>query len=129
LAKADVEDVFKRLGFSQKSSDDTFAVEPPLERLDIVIPEDLIEEVGRIIGYDKVPSTELPAGSTPLVNNNFAAAEKVREEFIGRGYSEVFNSVFVEKGERAVANKIDGDKPYLRDSLLSGLKAAYDKNA
>jgi phenylalanyl-tRNA synthetase beta chain len=126
---AQIEDVFNRLGFTYTKDRDTYTVEVPFERLDIVIPEDLVEEVGRIIGYDKVPAVEMekPAKS-PAINENFASAEKLREELVGRGYSEVFTSVFVEKGERAVANKIDGDKPYLRASLTAGLKDAYDRN-
>ncbi len=129
LSNTDVEDVFKRLTFSCTYSGNMFNVEPSFERLDIRILEDLVEEVGRIYGYDKVASVELPAVSAPtLVNVNFASAEKIREEFISRGYSEVVTSVFSEKGERAVTNKIDGDKPYLRDSLLPGLKAGFEKN-
>jgi phenylalanyl-tRNA synthetase beta subunit len=130
LSVQEVENVFKRIGFSYTCKDNVFTVEPPLERLDIQIPEDLVEEVGRIIGYDKVPSIEMPVPQVkPAVSANFASAEKVREEFVSRGYSEVFTSVFSEKGERAVANKVDGARPYLRATLLDGLKEAYEKNA
>jgi phenylalanyl-tRNA synthetase beta chain len=129
LQNSEVEDVFKRLGFSCANNGGTFTVEPPLERLDIAIAEDLIEEVGRISGYDKVPSQELPQAQVKLlININFASAEKVREELVSRGYSEVFTSVFAEKGERAVANKVDGAKPYLRASLEDGLKDAFARN-
>lgn len=130
LLSADVEDVFKRLGLIYQTKDTTYIVEVPFERLDLAIPEDLVEEVGRIYGYDKVPSVELPAPNVkPAISANYASAEKIREELVSRGYSEVFTSVFSEKGERAVANKIDGDKPYLRASLEAGLKDAYERNA
>jgi phenylalanyl-tRNA synthetase beta chain len=129
LKDAEVADAFTRLDlpFSQKG--DEFTVNVPFERLDLTIPEDLAEEVGRIVGYDKVPSTELPAFSgVPEVNANFYASEKTREDLISRGYSEVYTSVFVEKGERAVANKIGGEKPYLRATLLDGLKESLTRN-
>ncbi len=101
----------------------------PFERLDILIPEDLIEEFGRIIGYDKIPNTELPPlPNPPAINPNFYAAEKVREELISQGYSEVFTSVFADKGERIIANKVDGVRPYLRNNLTDGLAEALKRN-
>ncbi len=129
LTGADIADVFVRLGFAYKEQDGVFEVQVPFERLDIANPQDLVEEVGRIVGYDKVPATPLPPfDKKPEINPNFFAAEKAREELVGQGYSEVFTSVFTEQGERAVANKIGGDRPYLRSSLLPGLEDALKKN-
>ena len=125
-----VEDVFTRLGFTHTSAKGVFTVEVPFERLDLEIPEDLVEEVGRIIGYDKVSSTKLPdIKEKPEVNENFAWAEKTREELLDKGYSEVLTSVFADKGERAVANKVDGARPYLRTTLVDGLKDALERNS
>lgn len=129
LTGTDVADAFVRLGFAYKEQGGVFEVQPPLERLDIEIAEDLIEEVGRIVGYDKVPATPLPPPDTaPAINKNYYAAEKAREEYTLKGYSEVFTSVFSDKGERMVLNKVDGVRPYLRDSLLPGLSDALAKN-
>ena len=47
---------------------------------------------------------------------------------MSKGYSEVYTSVFRNKGEREVLNKIGGDKPFLRDNLALGLKEALEKN-
>ncbi|PIR83772.1 hypothetical protein COU18_03820 [Candidatus Kaiserbacteria bacterium CG10_big_fil_rev_8_21_14_0_10_51_14] len=125
----DVVDVWKRLDLTHVQEGETFTVTPPFERLDIAIPEDLVEEVGRIIGYDKVSPAELsPFQKHPEINKNFYAAEKVREEFVSKGYSEVLTSVFADKGERQVLNKVGGEKPYLRATLVDGLKEAYEKN-
>ena len=136
VTPADIADVFTRLGFAYKELFSAecgpasgWEVQPPLERLDILIAEDLTEEVGRIIGYDKIPSTSLPAFTkTPEVNPSFYAAEKIREELILQGYSEVYTSVFAEKGERTVLNKVDGIKPHLRSDLKTGLLDAWNKN-
>jgi phenylalanyl-tRNA synthetase beta chain len=126
---SDVEDIFKRLGFSYTVQGQVLTVEPPFERLDLKIPEDLVEEVGRIHGYENVAGVEMPAQKIkPEINANYASAEKLREELVSRGYSEVFTSVFSEKGERAVANKVDGDRPFLRSALEPGLKDAYERN-
>ncbi|HVY72488.1 MAG TPA: phenylalanine--tRNA ligase subunit beta [Candidatus Paceibacterota bacterium] len=129
LTGADVADVFQRLGFSYKEESGVFEVQPPFERLDLVIAEDLIEEVGRIIGYDKITATPLPPfPKKSEINAGFYAAEKAREELIAQGYSEVFTSVFAESGERTVLNKVDGVKPHLRSDLKTGLLDAWQKN-
>ena len=127
---ADVADVFKRLDFSFEHDGQNFTVTPPFERLDLVIPEDLVEEVARIVGYDKISGVELPLfPKKPEINENFYASEKVRTELTAKGYSEVFTSVFADDGERVIANKVDGVRPYLRANLVDGLKDALEKNA
>jgi phenylalanyl-tRNA synthetase beta chain len=131
LTGAEVANVFARLGFAYKEESGVFDVVAPFERLDLVIPEDLIEEVGRIIGYDKVPAVELPLDSArgkPEVNSNFYAAEHAREELMAQGYSEVYTSVFAEKGERQVLNKVGGEKPFLRANIIDGLHEALERN-
>jgi phenylalanyl-tRNA synthetase beta chain len=129
LTAADIADVFTRLGLPYKEEHGVFEVQPPMERLDLNIGEDLVEEVGRIIGYDKVESKQLPAPErAPEVNSNFYAAEHAREDLMQKGYSEVLTSVFADQGERVVLNKVDGVRPYLRNSLLPGLTEALAKN-
>ena len=129
LTGADVADVFMRLGFAYKEEGGMFDVIPPFERLDLRIPEDLVEEVGRIIGYDKVPAVQmLPFPAKPEINTNFYSAEHVREDLMSKCYSEVVTSVFADTGERAVLNKVDSVHPYLRSTLVNGLKEAQEKN-
>ena len=133
LTKRNIAEVFDRLGFVYTCDEATphrmFEVDVLFERLDLTIPEDLIEEIARIVGYDKIPAAPLPVfPKKPDVNANFYAAEKARENLIAKGYSEVFTSVFAEKGERAVANKVGGEKPYLRTTLVDGLREAHERN-
>ncbi|HVZ76293.1 MAG TPA: phenylalanine--tRNA ligase subunit beta [Candidatus Paceibacterota bacterium] len=129
LTGAEVSDVFQRLQFAYKEENDLFDVEVPFQRLDIVIAEDLVEEVGRIVGYDKVPAEPLPSmPKQPEVNLNFYTAEHVRKQLTDMGYSEVFTSVFADKGEVAVLNKVDSVRPYLRANLVDGLNDALKKN-
>ncbi|KKW38053.1 hypothetical protein A2852_01780 [Candidatus Adlerbacteria bacterium RIFCSPHIGHO2_01_FULL_54_23] len=129
LSEKEVSDAFARLGLK---SEGNFTVRVPFERLDLEIPEDLIEEVARIVGYDKIPALPLepdPSLGKPPVNPNFYAAEKTRDELMSQGYSEVYTSVFAERGERAVLNKVGGGKPYLRDGLIPGLRDALERNS
>src|SRR3989344_7781730 len=90
LTGADIADAFTRLGFAYKEEAGVFEVQVPFERLDISMPEDLIEEVARIVGYDKIPSTPLSKfDKQPEINKHFAAAENVREELVAKGYSDI----------------------------------------
>lgn len=129
LVSEDVKNVFTRLGFDATEAGGVFTVVPPFERLDLTIAEDLVEEVGRIVGYDAVPSVPLPVLTREVeVNKEFQTAEHVRKELTDAGYSEVVTSVFSEKGERAVLNKVDSVRPYMRANVTDGLNEALKKN-
>ncbi len=60
MSNEEVADVWTRLNFTYDLNNDVFTVHVPSRRLDITIVEDLIEEAGRIYGYDNIPTT-LPA--------------------------------------------------------------------
>ncbi|WLD92319.1 phenylalanine--tRNA ligase subunit beta [Alkalihalobacillus sp. AL-G] len=63
IATEEVQEIFQRLDFNYGIEEDSFQVEVPTRRPDITLEEDLIEEIGRIYGYDTIPTT-LPEGST-----------------------------------------------------------------
>ncbi len=106
-----------------------FRVTPPIERIDLTIPEDLIEEIGRLLGYEKISALELPpAEKSRGMHATYSISEAVRDKLILEGYSEVYTSVFSDKGDRAVLNKVDSLRPYLRSNLSDALKEAYTKN-
>src|SRR3989344_3116470 len=129
LQDTDIEGALTRLDLTHMQDGSRFAVNVPFERLDIALPEDLVEEVARIACYDKISAIELqPLSDDVLVNANFFAAEQAREKLTAEGYSEEFTSVFSEKGERVVVNKVDGVRPYLRSNLTDGLQQAMLKN-
>jgi phenylalanyl-tRNA synthetase beta chain len=124
-----IRDCFTRLGIEFEEKAGEFLVTPPFERLDITIPEDLIEEIARILGYDAIPSKELPIPAfAAAINQNFYWSERVREELCAEGYSEVYTSVFADTGVKAVLNKVDSVRPVLRCRLVDGLTDALKKN-
>ncbi|NMA68887.1 MAG: phenylalanine--tRNA ligase subunit beta, partial [Desulfitobacterium sp.] len=63
LVEKDISHVLERLNFSYQAKDGVFEVKIPTYRSDLTIPEDMIEEVARITGYDRIPTT-LPQGDT-----------------------------------------------------------------
>jgi phenylalanyl-tRNA synthetase beta chain len=129
LTVAEVSNAFSRLGFSYKEEGGEFRVMPPFERLDLHRAEDLVEEVARLVGYEKIQGEMLPPPARPIeINPQFFAAERAREDLISQGYSEVYTSVFSDRGERAVLNKEGGVRPFMRTSLIPGLEDALKKN-
>ncbi len=89
VAPEQAEEALRRLGFGVTVSDDAIvAVAPPL-RTDIAIPEDLIEEIARITGYDRIP-TRIPEGPLPIHERHplLELRERVRDLLVGFGLTE-----------------------------------------
>ena len=120
-------DIFKRLGLSARADGDGFTVTPSFERTDIVIPEDLVEEVGRILGYDRIPTTELPPISGTPDQSCYRGIELVKDFLAERGFSEISTQSFARKGEIQLANPLDVSKPALRASLRENMKEALTR--
>src|SRR5439155_1341988 len=93
------ESILRRLNFHVKvMGDGEWDVLPPVFRLDVTIPEDLVEEVGRVYGYDRVPPT-LPGRRhetwTPLSPSVDRRLDDVREVLAGAGFTETWNPALV----------------------------------
>ena len=98
---------------------------------DVSIKEDLLEEIGRMIGYDNiVPVAPLSPARVPPANHERAFHHKVRQMAASQGFTEVYNYSFIsEESAKAfgftdmfeVANPIASDQNYLRPSLLPGI--------
>lgn len=123
----EIEAVWKRLGFPYKRTGEEFTIDPPFERRTLAIPEDLIEEVGRIIGYDKVPSLELPPIEGEPDQARFRGIEKVRDALLEKGFIEVSTQSFAPTGDIELANPLDDSRPALRASLSENMKEAMTK--
>jgi phenylalanyl-tRNA synthetase beta subunit len=120
----EVENVFKRLALPYMVVNDTFTITPPFERTDLTIPEDLVEEVGRIIGYDKVPATELPPIKGIPDQARYRGIERMKDQLVEQGFTEVSTQSFASSGDITLANPLDKNKPALRTSLQENLQEA-----
>src|SRR5690606_32453434 len=112
---------------------------PPGRRFDIAIEEDLIEEVARIHGYDRIPD-RAPSGqlSGPQLREDRVGAGAMREQLAARGYLEAITFAFVardqlaawgmDEGAIALANPLSAELSVMRTSLLPGLVAALAAN-
>lgn len=90
LDYAAIEDVFRRLGFGLSGDATAFQVSVPKRRWDITIPADLNEEIARIYGYDRLPSS-LPGGQGTAgeLTTMQALRRKVQDTMEGAGLTEV----------------------------------------
>jgi phenylalanyl-tRNA synthetase beta chain len=131
-----------RLGFGVEQHGDDLRVTVPHFRRDVSIPEDVAEEVGRSLGYDRVPST-LPGRRAPSVGSAAPASQEdgVKDVLIGAGFDEAITWSFVSAalagtvggvgGSRApipLSNPLSEDWSVLRTSLLPGLVQAAGGN-
>jgi len=143
IGKKTAVDILQRLGFLVKEKKDVLSVTVPLWRpvKDISIPEDLVEEVARIYGYDNI-KTELPMFPiTPPEKNHLRLLERKIKNLLSleHGFTEVYNYSFVspatlEKLEMPLEsfveldNPVAKDRPYLRHNLWTGLSETLEKN-
>jgi phenylalanyl-tRNA synthetase beta chain len=92
ISAAESVDVLKRLGFDVKTSGETLDVVAPAVRTDIAIVEDVVEEVARIIGYDRIP-TRMPSGPLPVHERHpqERLRERVRDVLVGFGLQDTIS--------------------------------------
>jgi phenylalanyl-tRNA synthetase beta chain len=87
---AETLDILRRLQFTAAADGDTLVATPPIVRTDIAIAEDIVEEVGRIAGYDRLP-TRIPDGPLPLAERHPLEEfrERARDGLAGFGLQEI----------------------------------------
>ena len=131
LGESDVENILKRFGFIYDVAGDSFTVTSPFERPDLAIAEDLIEEIGRIYGYEHVPSIKIEPIPLREVNKRFYYAEAVRDALVAQGFSEIFTSSFRDVDVVKLKNALASDKGYLRSEqgIVANMTEALAKNA
>lgn len=110
-----------------------FVVSIPAERLDIRIPADLAEEIGRIVGYDAVPEKKPSSEAPPRIPKDILFRDALRDVLFRAGFSEVITSSFTAKGDskkhRLLENPIAEDKKYLRHAITEAFPAALEQSA
>jgi len=129
ISSSDVKDILKRYGFEYIENNGVFEINVPFLRLDLVIEEDMAEEIGRILGYDKVKGkiSHMSDMWEPKINETYAKINWARNKLLNEGYSEVITYSFCNKGEIEVLASAS-DKKLLRKNLTDGLKESLKLN-
>ena len=138
----EIRGVLDRLGFAVSGAAPVLEVVPPSWRGDIEGKADLVEEVVRILGLERVPSTELPRGADArkaVLTTLQLRSRKARRALAARGMVEAVTWSFVSKEAAklfgggadalALSNPIASDLSDMRPSLLPGLIKAAGANA
>lgn len=136
-----VTDIFQRLGMQVQAIADGWQITPPGFRFDIAIEADLIEELARIYGYNKLPSSSLLMRSAlSPATEAVLDLDRIKDLLVDRGYQEAITYSFVDEDiQKAVApdsevvrlkNPISSELAVMRTTLWCGLlKAAlYNTN-
>jgi len=142
ILPAEANVTLKSLGFWISGSGDTVKVAAPSWRPDIEGKADLVEEVVRIIGLDRVPFTPLPRTGTvgqKVLTTGQIRRSKARRALAARGFNEAVTWSFIPQDQAvlfgggnaalALANPISSEMTDMRPSLLPGLLAAAQRNA
>ena len=142
IETSEVEEILTRLGMKLSPHNDAkendakdgrgWKVVAPSYRFDMAIEADLIEELARIYGYNRLP-VRTPMAATPLqpAPENELAMKDVRRQLVGRGYQEAVTYSFVdpetqklldpEVAPLALANPISAELSVMRTNLWAGL--------
>jgi phenylalanyl-tRNA synthetase beta chain len=142
MPEAAMIDILEKLGFSAEKQDADYAVMPPPWRSDVGGEADLVEDIVRIHGFDKIPSATLPrarAVATPMLTIVQRHVRTAKRVLAGRGLSEAVTWSFVARahaelfgggaGELVLDNPISAELDTMRPSVLPHLIAAAGRNA
>lgn len=140
VERQEVETIFARLGLSFSVTDNVFTVTSPSYRFDLFIEEDLIEEVARIYGFERIPDVPPVApAQMRAMPETVRGPHALRSCMASLDYQEVINFAFVEQAwERDYAgnddpikllNPIASQLAVMRSSLMGGLIANIRHNA
>ena len=140
LDAAEVEEQLTRLGLEVTAVRDGWLVMVPSFRFDINIEVDLIEELGRLYGYDRLPQTRPEISVLPgAISEKQLATERLQSLLVDRGYFEAITYSFVDPTLQKhfadsdiepikLANPISADLSVMRHSLWPGLVQAMVYN-
>ena len=136
---AEVERILRALGMEVAAAAGGWQVTAPSRRFDVAIEEDLIEELARIHGYDRIPTT-VPGGPARIAapSETRVPVADLRRQLVARDYLEAISFAFVEaellqkwgcaEGTVPLANPLSAELAVMRPRLLPGLVDAVARN-
>lgn len=137
VTQADTIEALGRIGMEALPRDEEVVVTIPGHRVDLLREIDLIEEVVRIEGYDRVRSTLPGVRQAGGMQSSYALTRRLRSLMMRAGLREVRSLSFASEADLAltddvgpvrVSNPLVADEGYLRTRLAPGLLAALSRN-
>jgi phenylalanyl-tRNA synthetase beta chain len=139
VERDEVSGILQRLNMRVVEQADGWQITPPSYRFDINIEADLIEEIGRLVGYNNIPgSRESSHIKMESFSEQRVSVNRIRDILVERGYFEAVTYSFVSPELQAIldpgqqtlplANPISADMSVMRTRLLPGLVQALQHN-
>lgn len=145
FSRDEIRDLLTSIEFEVSvDQDDTLTVKPPSFRVDVQRPEDLMEEVARLSGYQNIPTTlPLIAANTEIPLKRIDAREKIKTIMTGFGFTEAINYSFMDKSDCdllrlkpddprrnlvEILNPLTEDQAVMRSSIIPGLLKSIRRN-
>ncbi len=139
LSASEITAILEKLGFKCSIDGQSIKINIPSWRYDVSIKEDIVEEIVRIYGYDKLPKTPLPFVDTMrIIPRDQRRISDIKRIFAGSGYDEVVTWSFMDsnkaklfteiKNELTLQNPISSDLDYMRPSILPNLLQVANNN-
>ena len=139
VERSEVSDILRRLNMQLTEQTDGWQVIPPSYRFDINIEADLVEEIGRLIGYNNIPgSRESSHIKMESFSEQRVSVNRIRDILVEQGYFEAVTYSFVSPEMQAIldpvrktlplSNPISADMSVMRTRLLPGLVQALQHN-
>jgi phenylalanyl-tRNA synthetase beta chain len=139
ISPAEMAGIFSKLSLPHKKKAEAFEVEPPSYRFDIEIEEDLIEEVARLYGFERIAAHPPHAPAIMLRSpDTLRTSHDLRERLAAADYREVINFSFVEPAWEAdfagetnpirLLNPIASPLSVMRTTLIGSLVDVVRKN-
>lgn len=149
LSAEEIKTLLENVEFSANADGDNLMVKAPFWRTDIEIPEDIVEEVGRLYGYDRLPLVLPKRDIAPATRNvMFDLKSKARDILARSGANEILTYSFVHgdlldkvghdrEFAFQISNALSPDLQYYRihvlpsllDKVHANIKAGYDEFA
>ena len=139
LHEKEVETIFSGLSFDYENINGVFSVKAPAYRFDIQIEEDLIEEVARVYGYERIPA-KVPVAAQPFLSTKETQTplERIRSILVDAEYHEVINYSFIDDESELLLsqspssikllNPITSNLSVMRSTLIGSLIANLQFN-
>ena len=145
LSGDEIASLLERLSFATSGGDDSIAASVPSFRVDVAEEADLIEEVARLYGYDRIGQGWSFRSTTPARLDAFDGfVQAIGAHLCARGYTEVMTSSFTDGREVGlvgwsaddprirpveIRNPLSANHRFLRTSLLPGVLGVVQHNA
>ncbi len=128
----EIAQILTRCGFTVDESEGDHGVEfliavPPYRR-DICITEDIVDEVGRINGYDKIEGVAPKANDERIILKNFYYQNTIKKTLADVGFSEVYTYSLTDAGSMEVQNPLTSERSRMRDSISYMLSKKFLSN-